>query len=581
MNQKQTTFRLLLGTACLIAMLAGCRQRAVVKPPQVKLATTVKETSPFDVAMEFLNNLDEYQPAQVKMQILQNLREWSRMEEAPVEWFADPMFRRLPSDLKEMFSADGLATKVFQPHDALELQQSVWLRDIAKAVALQPLADPNQREWLEQAVADGKLSSDDAEDLALACRLFDWTVRNIQLDPEEQEMDILGDERDKERRDRNTLRHQYYPWENILYGHGDWLERSRVFTLLARQFGINVVILQADRGDEPAQPWCNAAMIGEELYLFDGKLGLPLPGKDESPFGRLSDYKDAPELLEPLNETGRYRIVASDLKRMVACIDATPAALSQRMKQIESRLSGDRKLALTVAPSPIAVQLRSMGISSVEIWTFPYRGYQFLSKIQQDPQQALQLLNVLNQESSTFENRGPLLRGRLLHLRGYYRGDHEKAGATKMYMQARMSKQELERFNIPIEQVPPDSPMLQNLPQDPVERAAMFRLRVQVARAMAVAGKDRATYWLGLLALDRHEYRVAGDFLKLNADDEDSAWRQGAVYGLARSLEAQGLAEGDEAKIQEAIELYESLPESPQHAGNLMRAQRLAASLGK
>ena len=380
MNQKQTTIRLLLGTACLIAMLAGCRQRAVVKPPQVKLATTVKETSPFDVAMEFLNNLDEYQPAQVKMQILQNLREWSRMEEAPVEWFADPMFRRLPSDLKEMFSADGLATKVFQPHDALELQQSVWLRDIAKAVALQPLADPNQREWLEQAVADGKLSSDDAEDLALACRLFDWTVRNIQLDPEEQEMDILGDERDKERRDRNTLRHQYYPWENILYGHGDWLERSRVFTLLARQFGINVVILQADRGDEPAQPWCNAAMIGEELYLFDGKLGLPLPGKDESPFGRLSDYKDAPELLEPLNETGRYRIVASDLKRMVACIDATPAALSQRMKQIESRLSGDRKLALTVAPSPIAVQLRSMGISSVEIWTFPYRGYQFLSK---------------------------------------------------------------------------------------------------------------------------------------------------------------------------------------------------------
>ena len=344
---------------CVALGCFGCREKAKVTAPRVKLATVVEETSPFDVAMDYLNNLDQYQPELVKLQILQNLREWSRMEDAAVEWIADPMFRRLPSDIKEMFTIDGLTTNVFGPHDALELQQAVWLRDVAKSVAVQPLYEPAVNDWLEKAASTGTLTGDEAADLSLTYRLFDWTVRNIQLDPEFEDLDIVGGERERERRDRDTLRHQYYPWENILYGHGDWLERSRVFILLARQFGINVIMLVADRGDEPAQPWASAALIGEKLFLFDTELGIPLPGNEGQLFGRLSEYKDDPSLLEPLNVGDtRYRLVASDFENLFACIDATPAALSQRMVQIESRLSGERKLAITVEPTRLARKLR-------------------------------------------------------------------------------------------------------------------------------------------------------------------------------------------------------------------------------
>jgi hypothetical protein len=568
-------FALLLSSMLL---LVGCQRKAVVSTTRVSLAPTTNETSPFDVAMEFLNNLDQYQPAPVKKQILDNLREWSRQEQASIEWIADPMFRRLPSDLKEMFSVEGLATKVFEDHDALELQQTIWLRDVSRAVAQQSLYDPRIREWIEQSIKDKTLSTDQGDDLSLAYRLFDWTIRNIQLDPEFEDHDIIGGEKQRERRDRNTLHHQYYPWENLLYGHGDWLERGRVFTLLARQLGINVVMLVAERGDDqPSQPWVNAVLIGDDLYLFDTLLGLPLPGQGRAAFSRLTDYAAAPELLDALSvDSLRYRIVRSDLEHLVASIDATPAALSQRMKQIENRLSGKRKMVLTVAPTPLAKKLRTCKhINRVEIWPFPYRGYQFLFNLRKDPQQGMALLARLQQERQPFETRGPLMRGRLLHLRGYYLGDHDHPGAAKLYMESRISKKELERFNIPIEAIPKDSPLVMNLPEDPERRRLIFRQRLEQGRMMAVRAKDLATCWLGKMACDRQRFKVATDFLVLNVEDVNSRWMQSARYNLARSYEAMGIRDGDASQLETAIELYESDKDSPQRAGNLIRAATL------
>ena len=138
-----------------------------------------------------------------------------------------------------------------------------------------------------------------------------------------------------------------------------------------------------------------------------------------------------------------------------------------------------------------------------------------------------------------------------------------------------MSKRDLAQFNIPMKQVPKDSKLLQGLPADPVQAEAAYRQRLQFARAMALLSKDRATYWLGLLALDRQEFKVAGDFLKINVEDAESIWAQGARYNLARSLEAIGIREDDDEKIRKAIELYEQDVESPQRAGNLIRAERL------
>ena len=576
-----TRYRLAVLLAGLV-LLAGCQRKAVISTTRVSLAPTTEETSPFEVAMEFLNNLDQYQPLPVRKQILDNMREWSRREQPAVEWIADPMFSRLPSALREIFSADGLSTNVFEDHDALELQQAVWLRDVSRAVAHHPLYDMRIRSWIEEAVAEGTLSADHGDDLSLAYRLFDWTVRNVQLDPEFEDDDILGGDRELERRDSTTLRHQYYPWENLLYGHGDWLERSRLFILLARQVGINVVMLVATRGDDqPDQPWVNGVLIGDELFLFDALLGMPLPGEGGAPFSRLTDYVANPQLLDALTmDSMRYRLVKSDLQNIIASVDATPAALSQRMRQVESRLSGDRKTVLTTRPTPLARTLRSCNhINRVEIWPFPYRGYLFLFNLRKDLQQGAKLLAKLQQERIPFETRGPLMQGRLLYLRGYYLGDHDKPGAAKQYMSARLSNKELERFNIPLDAIPQDSPLVQNLPEDPSRRQQVFQQRLQQGRIVAVRAKDQATCWLGHMAGDRQKFKVATDFFKLNVADAESLWKQTAQYNLARSYEALGLRDNNAETLQQAIELYESDTTSPQRPGNLIRAARLRSVL--
>ena len=593
---SNTSMRIVLIASLALGLFfqSGCRRKAVVKRQRVTVAPTASKTSPFELAMEFLNNLDQYQPDQVSDQILANLRDWSREEEASVSWIADPMFSRLPRDLK--YDAKSLARKSFELYDVSELQQGIWLRDVAQSVAPKPLYEPHIQNWIEESVAGGTLTKDNADDLSLSYRLFDWVVRNVQLDSEVDPIDFEGGQEAIDKRDASTLRSILYPWQNLHYGHGDYEERSRLFILLCRQVGINAVMLIADRGDDQLrQPWCTAVLLGEELYLFDTKLGLPLPGQGGAPFSKLTEYVAHPDLIDPFTvESNRYRIVRSDFKRLVAAVDATPAALSQRMQQIESRLQGANKMVLTVRPTPLAKQLRQCKhITNVEIWPLPYRGYRFIETYNQwqmdllDPEKRsgvdrtlfIPLAKQTQIDKQPFASRGPIMRGRLLQLRGFDRGDYDTPGAKKLLMQSRMSKKELERFNVRIEDFPENSPMVANLPKDPVEARAMFEGRLQAGRRMAIRSKDLATYWLGTISTNNQEFKVASDFLKLVAEDAESRFQQSAKYNLARALEAIGVRDNNKTMIQKAVDLYEEDRESPQYPGNLSRAKRLRESL--
>ena len=89
------------------------------------------------------------------------------------------------------------------------LQETVWLRDLTR--------------WCR---------GDDVDDLGRAKRLFDWVVRNIQLDPQVSEGSVLST--------GHTLQ---MPWETLLLGQGTVLERAWVFILMARQQDLDAVLL--------------------------------------------------------------------------------------------------------------------------------------------------------------------------------------------------------------------------------------------------------------------------------------------------------------------------------------------------
>jgi len=82
-----------------------------------------------------------------------------------------------------------------------------------------------------------------------------------------------------------------------------------------------------------------------------------------------------PALLKRLDIDSKktYPVKQADLRNLAALVEASPAALSYRMKLIESRLAGKQKMALTASATAQAEHWKSVpGIGHTELWLMPY-----------------------------------------------------------------------------------------------------------------------------------------------------------------------------------------------------------------
>jgi len=189
----------------------------------------------------------------------------------------------LPREIRDSGLLNDVDKWIFSMDDVRAMQEATLLRDLSSWVSKQPV-DERLKSWL-----DGRAESLDdlqRENLAIAERLFDWTVRNIQLQPtipypEESVAPSAGGEQTREQRMPAPQQaipgpgYRFPTWETLQYGNGDALQRSRVFIELARQQGIDVVYLALPGNTIPPRPrpWLTAAFVGGELYLFDCELG--------------------------------------------------------------------------------------------------------------------------------------------------------------------------------------------------------------------------------------------------------------------------------------------------------------------
>ena len=116
------------------------------------------------------------------------------------------MFKSLPPDLAKvpMATEAELGQVHFTSYDGYVLMEADWSRDVVR--------------WAK---------GDTSDDLTAARNLFDWTVRNIQLD--------------EDRPDRAPQ----VPWETLFLGHGTALERAWTYILLLRQCNIDAAVLAA------------------------------------------------------------------------------------------------------------------------------------------------------------------------------------------------------------------------------------------------------------------------------------------------------------------------------------------------
>lgn len=451
--------------------------------------------------------------SQVITQIITWLNQWMRQSEPKVEWQREPMLDSLDEELRAdenlapFLTVASLASPVFEDYDGQRLQEAVWVRDIAR--------------WAQ---------GDDFSDLARATALFDWTIRNIQLTPDE-----------------NAPPHR--PWRTLADGRGTAEERAWVFALLCRQQALDVVMLEippAENATEIEQQnpfWLPAVVIDGKLYLFDTRLGLPIPGAGGSGVATLDQVQQDDSLLRQLDIDGSsYPVDSTAAKRAIASIVASPFELSKRARQLESKLTGDNHLVLSVAPSKLAESLKSVpGPVSIQLWSRPFRTLR---------DQLTLGKNERTREALAFEPfaKRPLLwKARMRHLQGRQAqgrsdddtlDDHREASQLYTSNEVRPTDTKLARIS--------------DLDERRVDTAA----------------KQDATYWVGLLAYDDGKYAVSVDWLeRVDSSDEASGWTAGKLYNLARAWEAQG-------QINRAAKLLEK-DTSPQRHGNLLRARQL------
>jgi hypothetical protein len=510
--------------AAIAAVVIGCTKQSGNKQQSGRTQTTHGQLSVklLDSVTEMLNRLDYADPARGLQQIVERLNQWGGSQEAPA-WQPDPLALEAKSAWPAVPGSERLDSLQFDLADARALRESLWLKQIAARV--------------------GKDT-----DLKVSAQLFDWTVRNIQLVAE----------------DTPEAAVEHLPDEILLLGRGSAVDRAWVFILLVRQVGLDAAML-AFTGENGRQiPWLSAVWIEGRWYLFDTRLGLPIPGPNGEGVATLDQLQADDTLLRQLDledDDGAYPVTASQLNEVTAWLEASPSSLSRRMQLVESKLPGNQKLVLSVRPSHLIEEISAAKSPvKVSLWPMPFERQLRRAKLTIPEQQSLlremahiELLSVATpvgpakrrrpeddeeqREERQVETVFPLRTGRPLHLRGEFDGPE---GAKRFYMLARPSAREMATVNN------------------------------QDARIFINRAKQDATYWLGLIAVEQgKEHTVLVDlFLHKTLEAfPDGRWASGARYNLARSYEESG-------ELEKAIELYEA-DDSPQRHGNLLRAKRL------
>jgi hypothetical protein len=494
--------------------------------------------------------------------VVDQVQQWVRSQPPP-DWKLDPMVAALPKSLRALPEVKNLDKMEFTPFDGFALQEAAWLRDVGLSAR-----------------------GDVVDDLDRARNLFDWTIRNIQIEPD------------------YPNRIPQLPRETLLFGRGTASERAWVFILLLRQLDIDAAILAIPeepqglgtsvpssapgskpaspdsssnkKPESPLRPWSVGVLIDNQIYLFDPRIGLPIPAPNGVTLEETGQLAIRPATLAQvavdakllrrldIDPSHPYGVTAVDPKQVTALLEASPAYLSRPMKLIESRLIGPRKIVLTTSPSVQAEHWKAAHVAQSRLWLQPFETLARRRRLdwqtsaawlkdvlplywvyrEQLAGGAKASMDPLEYEESrqaktpkVVIHPAPLCRGRIL----YFKGKFGEDGAASYYRIARPSYESLA-----------------------ISSDSDFEKRIKVR------ARQDASYWFGLMAYQRGRYPSAIDWLQAKTIEAypNGPWSTGARYNLARAYEASG-------KPDMAMFLYNSNTSSPGYPGDILRARWL------
>jgi hypothetical protein len=237
----------------------------------------------------------------------------------------DPVQReRLQKDLHltddELAEIDGGA---YTTLDAHHLELCFLLRDVAQALQ----AD------VASASANDPAIHLTALDQATAA--FNWVVRQVRLE---------------------TTGTKPIPPEFILRrGQGTALERSLIFIELLRQFNLDneqatpltgCLLVEPGTSAADQRLWAVGVVIDKDIYLFEPRLGLPIPGPDGKGVATLAQALNDPNVLgqltveakSPADQKFPYDVNSEQARNSDAYLYVSLSALAPRLAHLQRKV---------------------------------------------------------------------------------------------------------------------------------------------------------------------------------------------------------------------------------------------------
>jgi len=378
------------GGLLVLALLAvaGCQPEV---DPMLDLADSevgTQQLNDLDRTMLLASSDASYDYRQYEEKISGGLNRWIRktIEDGGAgaddskQWSPDPLVQPLNMEYASIPATIYFDKREFVSTDPYFIRERRWMNLIAARVCDSGIL-PIELTRLQAMIGTGEGTTVSAVDvyrkfypempedaltkLAESALLFDWVTRNIQLeeplkidDSNVEEYSLVdGDGLEYAARGVPGLGYRRFLWQVLIYGRADYVERAKLFAGLCRQRGIDSAMMTI--GD---RPWAVAVLIDGRAWMFDTRLGLPIPGNQLGQIATLADIKNSPELLKQLDlsveetnrDDSRYWVTAEDLGNLKGQVFASPESVSRRMKFLQNRLLGEQQLILTEEPSATA-----------------------------------------------------------------------------------------------------------------------------------------------------------------------------------------------------------------------------------
>lgn len=554
------------------AVLIGCTDEAEIvrnaqrkeKLQQAQAGTSVDHLSE---ATGYISRMVELDPQAATRQINYHLNAW-------LDATAPQVDRTLPAlgqQRKELFP-DEIATvrpesESFLPGDIAYFRRCFLLSRVANWAGDGPLHDSILLAWLDD--KESGLAPADAQTLGKACRLFDWTLRNIQLQP----MQFAANASRIEPKElpqglvfdgpgyRQTLE------ECLWRGTGDGLQRSRVFLALCQQAGLDACMLGVAQPDtKNTVPWLVGVRVEQQIFLFDAVTGTHVPGPGQQGIATLADAKNDPSVLRRMKIAGLfdYPVDPSWLSKVVAFVDIPSEAFCWRMEALQVGLTGDARMRLTFDPATLTALGENESIDEVEAWSIDVLARRYHVAMQRAMSDDLKVYVDQQMRWGMLSPNFPLANARWNHLSGQFdRGEDD--GARIRYMNLRIPDTDIE--NLPYDV---NLQVQMNARRQPGQPQKAYEQQLRIIQAQYQQAKQAATFWLALIQFEDSRYENAATWQqkRVLGRDRQSPWASSARYNVGRALEHLDRSE-------EAIEYYKT-QHAPQEHGNRIRARLLS-----